>query len=635
MTLGVFCHELGHMLFDLPDLYDTDDDSEGLGNWSLMAGGSWNGPNGLGGSPAFPDAYSHIRMGYVTPMVVDTNSINISIPAKESSATVYKLWKYAQSGAQYFLVENRQQTGYDSYLPGNGLLIYHVETASGNQNNQWYPGHTSYGHYLVALEQADGDYDLEQNLNRGDSGDPYPGSTDNRIFDENSVPDSKDYNGNTTFVEVINISNSSSNMTATLKVGTIIASVDQKRSDNTSHGSVGRWENNSFEEYPVPKNDLKFNVGTDEILKATREVLSNPTEKYHDWGVDNITNHHIFPIDEQSTTFIAYLKDQLSEATIENYLFSAGGANPGGDSIDFKDPWLIDFNDPPYGMRNRGMVAPLKTYPSPLNLTLSSDFKGVFLDQPFTGNNPHYTVRARQQQTIPFHGEDITWYFQGWSGTGVQFEHPDQTETAVVFKQADAVAQAQYKGHLASSSIKVVRYNNQRKIVYDGSLYHLVYEDHGNIYYTYSDDGITWEKETKLNTGNGGYFFPSIIEWKTISPEQSEIVVVWQDYYGSIYLRFNRDGNWHNQQSLNNFTPDTYFEATPVVAYASSEDFYDYFIVWRNYDYFPGEGGLKIVTYNSTTHNFGEISDVENTVVDSRFPSLEADIYDKLHLAWS
>ena len=461
MTLGVFCHELGHMLFDLPDLYDTDDDSEGLGNWSLMAGGSWNGPNGLGGSPAFPDAYSHIRMGYVTPMVVDTNSINISIPAKESSATVYKLWKYAQSGAQYFLVENRQQTGYDSYLPGNGLLIYHVETASGNQNNQWYPGHTSYGHYLVALEQADGDYDLEQNLNRGDSGDPYPGSTDNRIFDENSVPDSKDYNGNTTFVEVINISNSSSNMTATLKVGTIIASVDQKRSDNTSHGSVGRWENNSFEEYPVPKNDLKFNVGTDEILKATREVLSNPTEKYHDWGVDNITNHHIFPIDEQSTTFIAYLKDQLSEATIENYLFSAGGANPGGDSIDFKDPWLIDFNDPPYGMRNRGMVAPLKTYPSPLNLTLSSDFKGVFLDQPFTGNNPHYTVRARQQQTIPFHGEDITWYFQGWSGTGVQFEHPDQTETAVVFKQADAVAQAQYKGHLVSNTANAITYNNQ------------------------------------------------------------------------------------------------------------------------------------------------------------------------------
>lgn len=200
MTLGVFCHELGHMLFDLPDLYDTDDDSEGLGNWSLMAGGSWNGPNSLGGSPAFPDAYSHIRMGYVSPAIIESNMTNVSIPAKESSATVYKLWKYAQSGAQYFLVENRQQTSYDSYLPGNGLLIFHVETATGNQNNQWYPGHTSYGHYLVALEQADGDYDLEQNLNRGDSGDPYAGSANNRTFDENSDPDSKDYNGNKTYV---------------------------------------------------------------------------------------------------------------------------------------------------------------------------------------------------------------------------------------------------------------------------------------------------------------------------------------------------------------------------------------------------------------------------------------------------
>ncbi len=44
MTCGVFAHEMGHAAFGLPDLYDTDNSSEGLGNWSLMAGGSWNGP---------------------------------------------------------------------------------------------------------------------------------------------------------------------------------------------------------------------------------------------------------------------------------------------------------------------------------------------------------------------------------------------------------------------------------------------------------------------------------------------------------------------------------------------------------------------------------------------------------------
>ena len=35
--IGVCAHELGHLLFGFPDLYDTDDTSEGIGNWCLMA----------------------------------------------------------------------------------------------------------------------------------------------------------------------------------------------------------------------------------------------------------------------------------------------------------------------------------------------------------------------------------------------------------------------------------------------------------------------------------------------------------------------------------------------------------------------------------------------------------------------
>jgi immune inhibitor A len=55
MTIGVYCHELGHV-FGLPDLYDYGFDSQGVGRWSLMAVGSWNGP--MGSSPAHPDAWS-------------------------------------------------------------------------------------------------------------------------------------------------------------------------------------------------------------------------------------------------------------------------------------------------------------------------------------------------------------------------------------------------------------------------------------------------------------------------------------------------------------------------------------------------------------------------------------------------
>ena len=56
-TASLGCHELGHAAFGLPDLYDRDYSSEGLGRWSLMAGGSWNGP-----SPGGRTRYAGIHM---------------------------------------------------------------------------------------------------------------------------------------------------------------------------------------------------------------------------------------------------------------------------------------------------------------------------------------------------------------------------------------------------------------------------------------------------------------------------------------------------------------------------------------------------------------------------------------------
>ncbi len=216
MTCGVYAHEMGHAVFGLPDLYDYDYDSEGLGDWSLMAGGSWNGP--LGASPAHPDAYCRILTGAATATNLTSNLMGASIPAVENTPTIYRLWTNGVASTEYFLVENRRQTGYDSYLDGQGLMIYHIDETQDGNDNQWYPGYTSYGNYEVALEQADGDWDLEKNYNDGDSGDPYPGSSDNRTFDKNSTPDSEDYGFDTTMVAVRNISNSADTMTADLYV---------------------------------------------------------------------------------------------------------------------------------------------------------------------------------------------------------------------------------------------------------------------------------------------------------------------------------------------------------------------------------------------------------------------------------
>ncbi len=63
MTIGVIAHEMGHGFWNLPDLYDRTmlyDPSQGAGNFDLMAAGSWNGPNWIGGAPAWPSAWTRI-----------------------------------------------------------------------------------------------------------------------------------------------------------------------------------------------------------------------------------------------------------------------------------------------------------------------------------------------------------------------------------------------------------------------------------------------------------------------------------------------------------------------------------------------------------------------------------------------
>ncbi len=216
ITLGVYCHELGHVL-GLPDLYDTDNSSRGIGRWSLMASGSWNGS--LGASPAHLDAWSKLFLGFLSPNIPSFDQYGVSFPQVETNQTIYKLWTNGAPISEYFLVENRQQVGYDAFLPSSGMLIWHIDNDILNNDSEWYPGYTSFGHYKVALEQADGLWEMEQNTDYGNSGDPYPGSTVNRTFSGVSTPNSDAYSGTPTQVEVSNISNSMATMTADVIIG--------------------------------------------------------------------------------------------------------------------------------------------------------------------------------------------------------------------------------------------------------------------------------------------------------------------------------------------------------------------------------------------------------------------------------
>lgn len=204
--IGVCAHELGHLLFGFPDLYDTDGSSEGVGNWCLMGGGSWGGG---GDVPVHPSAWCKVNQGWASATVVTTGGL-VAFEDVKSSHTVHRLWKDGAGGSEYFLVENRQQSGYDVSLPGEGLLVWHIDESK--------PGNTDENHYKVGLLQADGLRDLELARNRGDAGDPYPGSSGNNTLSGATSPSTKSYAGADSCVSVSAIPAAAVTMTATVSV---------------------------------------------------------------------------------------------------------------------------------------------------------------------------------------------------------------------------------------------------------------------------------------------------------------------------------------------------------------------------------------------------------------------------------
>ncbi|RHW42053.1 M6 family metalloprotease domain-containing protein [Neobacillus notoginsengisoli] len=203
---GVYAHEFGHAL-GLPDFYDTVYSSEGTGNYSMMSGGSWmrypDAPQFSGNSPTHFDPFSKVFLGWVNPKEVkpEDGVQTITLPpvdkANEDNAIV-KMDVPGSNGTEYFLFENVQQSGFNEGLirqgkDSQGLLAWHVDeniislyqTAGFRPNNveNWMNKRFQYNqsekasdgtvvtHYGLSVLQKDGKYDLEKNVNRGDSGD--------------------------------------------------------------------------------------------------------------------------------------------------------------------------------------------------------------------------------------------------------------------------------------------------------------------------------------------------------------------------------------------------------------------------------------------------------------------------------
>ncbi len=168
LELTPFCHENGHLLCGFPDLYDYGYDLwSGAGCLCLMSV-----PLSTT-SPCQFCAYLKIAAGWSS--VVDlTAGTDFSASLSASGPEFNRFFRLRKPGVstEYFLLENRQKTGWDARISGSGIAVWHIDEL-GNRDNQSLATNSSHANCEVKLEQADNRWDLESIARLDDPEDLY------------------------------------------------------------------------------------------------------------------------------------------------------------------------------------------------------------------------------------------------------------------------------------------------------------------------------------------------------------------------------------------------------------------------------------------------------------------------------
>ncbi|MCM1032544.1 MAG: M6 family metalloprotease domain-containing protein [Odoribacter sp.] len=186
--IGTFCHEFGHVM-GLPDLYNTSDDNAAdavtPGDWSIMDYGSYNND---GRTPPSYSIYERNAFGWIDPIVIDSQA-SISLENIHDSNTGAVV--LTSNKNEFFLFENRQQTGWDTYLPGHGLIIWHIDF----DQSVWTenaPNNTA-THQRIDIEEAGGRANNESKSTMASY--PFPGTSGKTSFTDSTSPSMKTWSG--------------------------------------------------------------------------------------------------------------------------------------------------------------------------------------------------------------------------------------------------------------------------------------------------------------------------------------------------------------------------------------------------------------------------------------------------------
>jgi len=147
--IGTLCHEFGHVM-GLPDFYDTSygynyENHLTPNEWNIMDGGSYNGGSHC---PPNYDPWEKYFFGWIDPINPGNEGANVTLYPNGSED--YNVYQINASGTQQgptssglcYYLENRQKSGWDSFLPASGMVIWRLDfNASAWSSNK--PNHSS------------------------------------------------------------------------------------------------------------------------------------------------------------------------------------------------------------------------------------------------------------------------------------------------------------------------------------------------------------------------------------------------------------------------------------------------------------------------------------------------------------
>lgn len=176
--IGTFCHEFGHVL-GLCDMYvttdnDTGDNNYTVGAWDIMCNGNYNNQ---GRTPPTYTAFERFMLGWLVPEQLSVTNNYVLEPIETANKAYliaerqHNLSAFSPNPSEYFLLENRQQVGWDAVpgaIPGVGMLMTHITFNATTYNNNTFNNSRPLGFDIVEA--------YSRNPTSSSDSDTYPGS---------------------------------------------------------------------------------------------------------------------------------------------------------------------------------------------------------------------------------------------------------------------------------------------------------------------------------------------------------------------------------------------------------------------------------------------------------------------------